>query len=131
MRIKLIVLITTLFLSFQSFSQNDTGNKVVLSETVARKVAKDLIRLDKADSINAVLENQLEIETQKVTLKDGIIANQDSIISNQKEQMLNCSSIIENVNSERDLWKKEAKKSKRRLMFVGIGSATLIILLLL
>ena len=124
-------MITTLFLSFQSFSQNDTGNKVVLSETVARKVAKDLIRLDKADSINAVLENQLEIETQKVTLKDGIIANQDSIISNQKEQMLNCSSIIENVNSERDLWKKEAKKSKRRLMFVGIGSATLIILLLL
>lgn len=122
-----------MLLSWSSFSQSVTNQDsiVIIPKTVATEIAKDLIRLDKADSINTILNRQLELETRKVTLKDQMISNLEDIVANQKEQLSNSSKIITTTAEERDVWKKKARKATRRLVLVSVGSTALIVLILL
>jgi hypothetical protein len=91
---RLKLLIVFLLVSFKSISQNviQKDSVVVLTETQARDVAKDLVRYDSAMEI--IVEQDLRIKNfqnkelqfkNSLKLKDSIIVKQKDIISIQKE----------------------------------------------
>ena len=92
---KLGLLIVCLLVGFRGTSQIDTQKNdsiVTLSETIARKVASDLVRYDFAKNIIKEQESRIknyqnkEIEFKnKLDIKDSIIFHQKNIIGIQKE----------------------------------------------
>jgi hypothetical protein len=74
-------------MSCSAFSQSDT---IKLSESTARKIAQDLVRLDGANELIRLLESNQATYLQLITLKDSIIQAQvvsigkyNQIISNK------------------------------------------------
>lgn len=92
---KLGLLIACLLVGFKGTSQIDTKKNdsiVTLSETIARKVATDLVRYDFAKNIIKEQESRIknyqnkEIEFKnKLDIKDSIIFHQKNIIGIHKE----------------------------------------------
>jgi hypothetical protein len=89
---KLILLISFLTLSWNTFSQTDT-TKVCLPAPIARQVAKDLIRLDGYKQEVALLEEKVIKIEEREKQKDAIITllldkdkNNQYIITNQDQQ---------------------------------------------
>ena len=92
---KLGLLIACLLVGFKASSQIDTKKNdsiVTLSETIARKVATDLVRYDFAKNIIKEQEHRIknyqnkEIEFKnKLDIKDSIIFYQKNIIGIHKE----------------------------------------------
>lgn len=71
-------------MSFSSFSQIDTP-VVILTESQAREVARDLIRYDNLKELYAKLEQRVSILTSKQDLLEKRIATKESIIDTQQE----------------------------------------------
>lgn len=65
-------------MSFKSFSQTNTENKVILSEAVSREVVKDLVAGDACKKIS-------ELKSEKIKNLEAIITSKDSIILAQNE----------------------------------------------
>ena len=89
---KLILLISFLILSWNTFSQTDT-TKVCLPAPIARQIAKDLIRLDGCKQEVALLEEKVTKVEEREKQKDAIITllldkdkNNQYIITNQDQQ---------------------------------------------
>jgi len=118
--IKQIMLIFSLFLSLQSFSQIDTI--VPLKLPVARMVIKDLIKSDgiKLELIESykvidLQKDQIKLYKQKDTLKDQKINNLELIISMKDEQLS-----LEKEKSK-DLL-KELKAQRRKTFLYRVGT---------
>ena len=71
-------------MSFSSFSQTDTP-VVILTESQAREVAKDLVRYDALKEVYSKLEQRVDILVRKQDLLEKRIATKDSIIFKQEE----------------------------------------------
>ena len=78
-------------MSFKSFSQIDTP-VVVLNETQARQIIKDLIKYDNLKLINKKLEERISLLQNKeidflkrLENKDNIIASQEEYMSTQED----------------------------------------------
>ena len=115
---KLLILVPILFLSFKSFSQNDT--LVKLQIPVAKLVVIDLIKGDAAIEQLTIAEEQIEVLEEKIVLQDSIISNYQQVID-KRSQQLNLSQELSN-RLEVDL-KKQKVKTK---LTGGIGAALLI-----
>lgn len=102
---KLLILVPILFLSFKSFSQNDT--LVKLQIPVAKLVITDLIEGDAAKNQLYLTEEQIEVLQEKIVLQDSIISNYEKVINNQSQQ-LNISQELSN-RLETDLKKQKVK----------------------
>lgn len=88
---KLKWLILCLLVSFKSFSQTDTP-VVVLNETQARQIIKDLIKYDNLKLITKKLEDRISLLQNKeidflkrLENKDKIIMSQEEYISTQQD----------------------------------------------
>jgi hypothetical protein len=76
-----------LLVSFKSFSQTDTIKKIVLNETIAREVVKDLVKGDlckqklilKDEEIKN-LQDQNDELVEIIKIKDSILSKKDEII---------------------------------------------------
>lgn len=97
----------------KSFSQTDTKNKVVIDTSLARKIAIDLVKGDECKKELLIVKENIKLLNEKVSVKD-------SIINNQKNQIVNLNKMVENSDnllliSEENLvkTKKELSKSKR------------------
>jgi hypothetical protein len=115
---KLLILVPILFLSFKSFSQNDT--LVKLQIPVAKLVITDLIEGDAAKEQLYLTEEQIEVLQEKIVLQDSIITNYEKVINTQSQQ-LNISQDL-STRLEADL-KKQKVKTK---LTGGIGAALLV-----
>lgn len=124
-------LLSILFLlpTLQSFSQTatDTTTYVILPDSVARLVVKDLIKGDGAEVEIELLKKKLELTEQKLIGSDAIIANLNRQIENlklvedsRKEQIVNYESLSKDL--QKDL-KKQSIKTKIYQSTTGIGLA--------
>ena len=114
----------------KSFSQTDTKNKVVIDTSLARKIAVDLVKGDECKQELLIIKDNIKLLNEKVSVKD-------SIINNQKNQIVNFNKMVEANDkllkiSDENLsnTKKELSKSKKNTLFyklttiVSIGLLT-------
>ena len=80
---QLRLLILFLLVSFKSISQTDT-QKVILSDSIAREVVKELIRYDFCKQELKLTDNQIENFKSIIKEKDSIIKEKDSYIEKQE-----------------------------------------------
>ena len=87
-QLKLLILL--LLVSFKSFSQTDTIKKIVLNESVAREVVKDIVKGDlckqklilKEEEIKNLQEQNDEL-AEIIKIKDSILSKKNEIITIQ------------------------------------------------
>ena len=104
---------------------------MILPKRVATEIAKDLIRLDKAEDIIIILEDRLEIETQKVLVHEEIVNNQLEIIGQLDRQIVALNEIIRVKDDQIAHWKKQYKKQKRQKFLIGGVGIALVVLMAL
>lgn len=108
-------------ISFKSFSQSDT--EILLTNRVARLVAKDLVTFD-----GLLIEH--DITKQTILTLDNKVLTLEDIINNLKLQLENRNSIIQQKDAQikvydkmsKDL-EKALKKERRIKKLYKIGSA--------
>lgn len=108
-------------ISFKSFSQNDT--EILLSNRVARLVAKDLVTFD-----GLLIEH--DITKQTILTLDNKVLTLEDVINNLRLQLENRNSIIQQKDAQikvydtmsKDL-EKALKKERRTKKLYKIGSA--------
>ena len=118
---KLIVLITFLTLSLNSFSQTDT-TRVSLQNNIAREVVKDLIRYDGCTQ-------ELKLTQEKVGKLEEKDSQKDVIITLLKDKDKNNQFIIGQKDSQikeygdmtKDL-KKELRQTKTKTFLYKVGA---------
>lgn len=120
----LILLIGIIGISFKSFSQNATETStVLLTEPIARLVAKDLVSYDGLLEESKSVREQLTALNSKVVTLEEVIANlrlqldnRNSVITQKDLQ------IVEYKNMSSDL-EKEVKRLSRIGKLYKVGSA--------
>lgn len=120
----LILLIALTGISFKSFSQNATETStVLLTEPIARLVAKDLVSYDGLLEESKSVREQLTALNSKVVTLEEVIANlrlqldnRNSVITQKDLQ------IVEYKNISSDL-EKEIKRLSRIGKLYKVGSA--------
>ena len=129
----LMLLIFSVMMSWNSFSQNVTANQIQLTKPIARLVIKDLIQFDG-------LSNEMQVMQTILTETNNKLLTQGELVANLKTQVENYQSIIDKkdqqFNTQEQLSKKlqsELKKSKLRTKLMGgagilvaVGAAVLI-----
>lgn len=102
---------------------------MVVPKVIATEIAKDLVRLDKADSLNTILEERLGIEVEKVSIQEAIISDQRRIITNKTDQIFLLRQQLD-VNADMvKYWEKQYKRQKRQKFLTGgIGLGLIVIL---
>ena len=130
---KLIMLILIGMMSLNSFSQNVIDStSIQLKKPIVRLVIKDLIKGDGAKSELALTLGKIKILEQKIILKDSVIFNLNSKISN-------FNSILFTKNDQlalsQELSKKlqtDLKKQKfKNKLTVGAGIVGIVVAVLL
>ena len=118
----LMLLIFSVMMSWNSFSQNVTDNQIQLTKPIARLVIKDLIQFDG-------LSDEMQTMQTILTETNNKLLTQGELVANLKTQVENYQSIIENKDSQMvkasELSKelqKELKKQARAKKLYQIGS---------
>jgi hypothetical protein len=114
-----------ILIHWTAFSQTDTG-KICIPKETARRIAKDLLDGDQCRQVLEITETNLNLCTQKVDAKDGIIAYKDSVISAMDTISASQFTMYTTLQSEYTLLQKKYKKQKRKGVFKTIGNVTLI-----
>ena len=131
--LKLMLLITLMTTSLKGFSQSATDStSIQLKKPIVRLVIKDLIKGDGAKSELALTLGKIKILEQKIILKDSVIFNLNSKISN-------FNSILFTKNDQlalsQELSKKlqtDLKKQKfKNKLTVGAGIVGIVVAVLL
>ena len=117
----LILLIVIISVSFKSFSQNDT--KILLTETTARLVVKDLVTFDGLTSEHKLTKQRITILEDKVLTLQDVINNIQAQLDNRNKTIEQKDAQIENYISISDELKKALKRERRNKKLYKIGSA--------
>jgi len=132
---KLILLISLLLLSWSSFSQKDTKKDsiVPLKVPIAKLVIKDLIEGDGNKLVITDLNTLLELNKEKLKVKDSLITNLDKKIVNLETIILTKDEQFKLQQELSAKLVKELKAQKRKtfLYKVGTGIGTVATILLL
>ena len=129
----LMLLIFSVMMSWNSFSQNVTENQIQLTKPVAKLVIKDLIQFDG-------LSKEMQTMQTILTETNNKLLNQGTLVTNLKTQVANYQKIIDKksqqFSTQEDLNKRlqqDLKKQKLRTKLMGsagiaiaIGAAVLI-----
>ena len=131
--LKLMLLITLMTTSLKGFSQSATDStSIQLKKPIARLVIKDLIKGDGAKSELALTLGKIEILEQKIILKDSVIFNLNSKISNFNSIL---STKTDQLALSQELSKKlqtDLKKQKfKNKLTAGAGAVAVIAAILL
>jgi hypothetical protein len=129
---KLIMLVSSIMMSLNCFSQTDT---ICLPSNILKLAAKDLIKYDACLEENLLLYDQIKIQSEILLLNDEIISIQKDqnknlffIISQKDEQI----DIYKNINTklQHDLTKQSNKTNLWKII-TGTVSLTLLGVLLI
>jgi len=118
-KLQLILLGIILLTSGKSISQTDTS-KVVITTTIAKKIATDLIGGDFCKKKLDILELNIKELEKKVVVKDSMIFNREFKITNlnsiisKKDEMFTMQEEISKT------YLKDLRKSKRTTFFYKI-----------
>ncbi len=118
-KLQLILLGIILLTSGKSISQNDT-TKVVITTTIAKKIATDLVAGDFCKKKVDFLELNIKELEKKVVVKDSMIFNREFKITNlnsiisKKDEMFTMQEEISKT------YLKDLRKSKRTTFFYKI-----------
>jgi hypothetical protein len=122
-----MLLTITLLISSIVFSQTATDtSKVVLSQTVAKKIAKDLISGDSAKAVLKQKEIELSLVEKKVVYKDSIISIFKVKEANYINQVRAEQDKIEGWKQSYELLRKENRKLKVKSRFTKVLSYAII-----
>ena len=135
---KLLLLILTLTLSWNVFSQNVTEIKdtthIVLTTEVARKVAVDLVEGDQAKAELELATYEIQELKSIVTLQDSLSTMKDNEVSYLRKALeLQSMQLQQNMDDYNRLNKEIKKQSALKTVFAtttGIAATALIVLLL-
>jgi hypothetical protein len=118
-KLQLILLGIILLTSGKSISQTDTS-KVVITTTIAQKIATDLIAGDFCKKkVNFLQLNIKELE-KKVVLKDSMIFNRESKITNLNTMLLKKDEMFTMQEEISKTYLKDLRKSKRTTLLYKI-----------
>jgi len=116
---KLVLLLLTVMLSGKSISQTDTS-KVVISTTIAQKIATDLISGDFCKKKVIYLELNISELQKKVSIKDSVIFNKQSKISNLNLIISKKDELLLQQEEISKTYLKDLRKSKRTTLLYKI-----------
>jgi hypothetical protein len=123
----LILLGIILLTSGKSISQTDT-TKVVITTTIAKKIASDLVAGDFCKKKIDFLELNIKELEKKVVFKDSMIFNRESKITNLNTMLLKKDKMIAKQYLISKTYLKDLRKSKRTTLlykvFAIIGATT-------
>jgi hypothetical protein len=118
----------------KSFSQTDTKNKVVIDTSIARKIAVDLVKGDECKQELKIVKENINLLNQKVSVKDSIINNQKNQIVNLNKMVDGKDKLIKISDENLNNTKKQLLKSKfnttifkvTTIVFIGIAGVLLL-----
>jgi hypothetical protein len=122
MRLKrnLILLIAIVSVSFKSFSQTDT--KVVLTESIARLVVKDLVTYDGLLLEYKISREQIAALEGKVLTLNEVVTNIQLQLENRNQIIIQKDAQIENYKIMSEDLKKALARERRMKSIYKIGS---------
>ena len=118
-KLQLILLGIILLTSGKSISQNDT-TKVVISRTIAQKIATDLVAGDFCKKKVDFLELNIKELEKKVVVKDSMIFNRESKITNLNFMIVKKDEMFTMQEEISKTYLKDLRKSKRTTLFYKI-----------
>ena len=118
-KLQLILLGIILLTSGKSISQNDT-TKVVISRTIAQKIATDLVAGDFCKKKVDFLELNIKELEKKVVVKDSMILNRESKITNLNFMIVKKDEMFTMQEEISKTYLKDLRKSKRTTLFYKI-----------
>ncbi len=118
-KLQLILLGIILLTSGKSISQTDTS-KVVISTTIAQKIATDLISGDFCKKKVIYLELNISELQKKVSIKDSVIFNKQSKISNLNLIISKKDELLLQQEEISKTYLKDLRKSKRTTLLYKI-----------
>ena len=118
-KLQLILLGIILLTSGKSISQNDT-TKVVISRTIAQKIATDLVAGDFCKKKVDFLELNIKELEKKVVVKDSMIFNRELKITNLNSIILKKDEMFTMQEEISKTYLKDLRKSKRTTFFYKI-----------
>lgn len=118
-KLQLILLGIILLTSGKSISQIDTS-KVVISTTIARKIATDLISGDFCKKKVIYLELNISELQKKVSIKDSVIFNKQSKISNLNLIISKKDELLIQQEEISKTYLKDLRKSRRTTLLYKI-----------
>lgn len=114
-------------MSGKSISQTDTS-KVVITTTIAQKITTDLIAGDFCKKKINFLELNIKELEKKVVVKDSMIFNRESKITNLNTMLLKKDEMFTMQEEISKTYLKDLRKSKRTILlykvFAIIGATT-------
>jgi hypothetical protein len=126
-KLQLILLGIILLTSGKSISQTDTS-KVVITTTIAQKITTDLIAGDFCKKKINFLELNIKELEKKVVVKDSMIFNRESKITNLNTMLLKKDEMFTMQEEISKTYLKDLRKSKRTILlykvFAIIGATT-------
>ena len=132
--LKLMLLITLMMTSLNSFSQNVTDStSIQLKKPIAKLVIKDLITGDGAKNELALTIDKIKLFEQKIVLKDSIILNLNGKIDNFNSILLTKTdqlALSQELSKRLEVDLKKQKLKNKLTMgagIVGIVAAVLLV----
>lgn len=125
-----------MLLNLSSFSQIGTqkiteDSVVVIKKSVAKKIAKDLIRYDALLKIDSIKTQSINLLNQQLLFKDSAIVKLKKISDLQYESYLNASSRYGLLNELYVAEKRKNKKQKFKTTISQIGLSALVVFLVI
>lgn len=118
--------IVTLLTAFNCFSQTDT-NKVVLSDTVARKVVQDLIELDYRRDLDAVLHARIDTMVKLIEVQDSLISLRGVQIDMMHSQLAVSAAEMQAKNVQIEGLERDVQSTSKELTVFKITSVVALI----
>lgn len=118
--------IVTLLTAFNCFSQTDT-NKVVLSDTVARKVVRDLIELDYRRDLDAVLHARIDTMVKLIEVQDSLISLRGVQIDMMHSQLAVSAAEMQAKNVQIEGLERDVQSTSKELTVFKITSVVALI----
>ena len=133
---KILLLAFIMLLNLSSFSQIGTqkiidDSVVVLKKSVAKKIAKDLIRYDALIKIDSIKTENISLLQKQILIKDSAIVKLKRISDLQYDSYLNASSRYGLLNELYVAEKRKNKKQKFKTTLSQIGLSALVVFLVI
>jgi hypothetical protein len=125
-----------MLLNLSSFSQIGTqkiidDSVVVLKKSVAKKIAKDLIKYDALIKIDSIKTENISLLQKQILIKDSAIVKLKRISDLQYDSYLNASSRYGLLNELYVAEKRKNKKQKFKTTLSQIGLSALVVFLVI
>ena len=118
----LMLLIFSVMMSWNSFSQNVTDNQIQLTKPIARLVIKDLIQFDGLSEEMQTMQTILTETNNKLLTQGTLVANLKTQVENYQKIISKQETQLDTSEELSDQLHKELKKQARTQKLYKVGS---------